>query len=224
MLTLYLVCLVFGGVFLGLSLFGGADGHADAPGEVDLSTDVDVSGDMGLAATHADLSGHLDAPGDPDVGHASGGEGDGSSQGEGLLAAVRYLSLRNLIFFTAFFGLTGTLLTLFEAARLPTLVAALGFGGAAGLAIDRTMAYLRRSESGALPSLSALGGARARVLVGIDATHAGKVVVLTQEQTQQIVARRHQKAAVDRFAAGDTVVIVRFQDGVALVAEPTFLA
>jgi hypothetical protein len=221
MLTLYLACLAFGGVFLGLSLLGGDESHADAPGEVEVSTDVDVSGDLDLSA-HADLSGHLEGP-DAGAGHPDG-DTDTSSHGEGLLAAVRYLSLRNLIFFAAFFGLTGTLLTLFDAARLPTLVAALGFGGAAALAIDRTMAYLRRSESGALPSLSVLGGARAQVLVGIDAAHAGKIAVVTQEQTQQLVARRHPKAAVERFAAGDTVVIVRFQDGVALVAEPTFLA
>jgi hypothetical protein len=205
MLTLYLLCLLGGGAMLALSLFGGGEADAD----VDVSGDVDLTADADVAA-EADLSAEAD-----------GAEDTG---GEGWLAAVRFLSLRNLVFSAAFFGLTGTLLTLLRAPHLPTLVASIALGAAAAIAIDRVMTYLKRSETGTLRSLSVLGGVRARVLVGIDATHAGKVAVETAEQTQQLVARRYEKATVERFAAGDTVVIVRFQDGVALVAEPTYLA
>jgi 20S proteasome alpha/beta subunit len=50
------------------------------------------------------------------------------------------------------------------------------------------------------------------------------VTVATGDSTHQLVARIHHDAASDRFEAGDTVVVVRFQDGVALVAEPKFLS
>jgi hypothetical protein len=201
MLTAYLVCLLAGGLLLAVSLLGGGD----ADGDADVGADADVGG----AADAADAS----------------GEGEGAeAEGEGLVAAARFLSVRNMVFFVAFFGLTGTLLTLLKADAGLALAASVALGGAAAVAVHRLMDYLRRTESGALRSLATLGGARARVLVGLTRARPGKVTVATGDGTQQLVARVHERAATDRFEAGDTVVIVRFQDGVALVAEADFLS
>jgi hypothetical protein len=191
MLTLYLVCLVLGGVLIAVSVFGGGDADVD----VDVAADVDVDG------------GDVDAEG-----------------GEGVTAAARFLSMRNLVFFLAFFGLTGTLLTLLQANHLATLLTSVGLGGLAAWAVYRLMSYLRSSQSGSLPSLSTLAGSEARVVIGLSATRPGKIDVVTGDRTHQLVARIHEGAKVDHVEVGDTVVVVRIQDGVALVAEKTYLA
>jgi hypothetical protein len=193
-LTLYLVCLIVGGTLLAVSLLGGGDA------DVDVDVDADVATDGGAA------------------------EAGGEAEGEGVVAAFRFLSLRNLVFFAAFFGLGGTLLTLLRTDAVLALAASSVLGAAAAAAVHLSMSYLRRSESGALRSLATLAGAPARVLVGLTRTRPGKVTVATGDSTHQLVARIHHDAASDRFEAGDTVVVVRFQDGVALVAEPKFLS
>lgn len=190
MLTLYLVCLVLGGLLIAVSIFGGGDADVD----VDVDTDIDVEG------------GEVDAEG-----------------GEGLAAAARFLSMRNLVFFLAFFGLTGTLLTLLQAGHLATLVASLVLGAAAACAVHRLMGYLRGTQSGALPSSSALAGSEARVVVGVNPARPGKVDVVVGDRTYQFLARIHEGAKVDHAEVGDTVVVVRIQDGVALVAEKSYL-
>ena len=196
MLTVYLVCLLLGGLLIALSIFGGGDTDAD----VDVATDVAVDSDV-------DVEADVDAEG--------GGEGVG--------AAARFLSLRNLVFFLAVFGLTGTLLTLLQANHLATLLTSVGLGVLAACAVHRLMGYLRTSQSGALPSASALAGAEARVVVGLSATRPGKVDVVAGDRTYQFLARIHEGARVDHVEVGDTVVIVRIQDGIALVADKGYL-
>lgn len=192
MLTLYLMCLLLGGLLIALSIFGGGDADVD----------VDVAGDA-----------------DVDV---EGGDLDAGS-GEGLAAAARFLSMRNLVFFMAFFGLTGALLNLLQADPAATLLTAGGLGVVAAWAVHRLMGYLRGSQSGALPSVSALAGSEARVVVGITPTRPGKVDVVVGDRTCQFLARIHEGAAVDHVEAGDTVVVVRIQDGIALVADKSYL-
>jgi len=198
MLTLYLMCLLLGGILIALSIFGGGDTDVD----VDVAADVDVDADV-----------DIDADG-------GGVDGDG---GEGLAAAARFLSMRNLVFFLAFFGLTGTLLTLLQAGHVATLLTAAGLGILAAWAVHRLMGYLRGSQSGALPSPSALAGSEARVVVGITPTRPGKVDVVAGDRTYQYLARIHEGAKLDRVEAGDTVVVVRIQDGTALVADKSYL-
>jgi hypothetical protein len=198
MLALYLSCLIVGGLFLALAVLGVGETDADVAPDVDVAADVEVDTDAG------------------DV--------DAEAGGEGIVAAVRFLSVRNLVFFTAFFGLTGTLLTLVRLGLVPTLLTSLGAGTAAAAAVHRLMGYLRSSESGAPPGASAVAGAEAHVVVGLDRARPGKVEVAAGDRTERIVARLHERARVDHFVPGDRVVVVRLQDGVALVAEKSFLA
>jgi hypothetical protein len=47
--------------------------------------------------------------------------------------------------------------------------------------------------------------------------------VVAGDRTYQFVARLHEGAGVDHAEVGDTLVVVRIQDGVALVAEKSYL-
>jgi membrane protein implicated in regulation of membrane protease activity len=103
------------------------------------------------------------------------------------------------------------------------LLTSVGLGVIAAGAVHRLMGYLRGSQSGALPGVSALAGAEARVVVGVTPTRPGKVDVVVGDRTYQFLARVHEGAAVDHVDAGDTVVVVRVQDGTALVADKSYL-
>jgi len=172
-----------------------------------------------LGGGDADLE--VDTPGPVDV---DAGDLEAEPGGEGTVAVARFLSVRNAVFFACFFGMSGTLLTAMGAHPSATLLASVGLGSAAAAAVHLVMGYLRRSESGALPGPAALAGARARVLVGPTRSAPGKIAVSAGDRTHQLVARVHGESGVDRFETGDTVVVVRVQDGTALVAEKTFFA
>jgi hypothetical protein len=218
MLALYLACLVVGGVLLALSLFGGGDSDLD----VDVSADVEVSADLDVAAD-VDVPADVDAGG-PDADAGAGDDAGSEAAGQGVAAAASLLSMRNLVFFLAFFGLTGTLLTLGRSGANATLLTSLALGTVAAAVVHRLMGFLRASESGAVASETVFAGARARVLIGISRTRPGKVTLEDGERTYELVARIHARAAVDHFERGDSVVVVRLQEGVALVAEPAYLA
>lgn len=194
MLAVYLACLVAGGFVILLSLVGGGETDIDFDGAADVDVDVDID--------------------------AAGAE----AEGEGATAAAGFLSVRNALFFACFFGMAGSLLTALGAAPGPTLAAALTLGTGAAVAIHNVMAYLRRSQSGAIAGPAALAGARARVVIGPTRTAPGKVAVSAGDRTHLLVARIHGECTVDHFERGDTVVIVRVQDGAAIVASETFLA
>jgi len=197
MLAVYLACFAAGGFVILLSIFGGGDGDVDADLDLDASADVDVDADADADAESAD---------------------------EGSVAVARLLSVRNAVFFAGFFGMSGTLLTLLGAAAAPTFAASAVLGVLAAASIQLVLGYLRRSQSGALPEPTALAGARALVLVGPTRTQLGKVEVEAGDGTERLVARIHAESGMDHFEPGDMVVIVRVDNGQALVAEKTFFA
>jgi len=220
MLAVYLACLLVGGVLLALSLFGTSDTDLD----VDVSGAPDVSAE-GVVSVDTDIGAvEIADAGAADAGAESSDIDDSGDDAERLGEGASFLSMRNLVFFLAFFGLTGTLLTLVAASPGAVLVTALVLGAAAGTTVHRLMSYLKTSESGLLASETAFAGARARVLVGISRTRPGKVTLEDGERTHDFVARIHAGSTLDHFEPGDSVVVVRLQDGVALVAEPTYLA
>lgn len=161
-----------------------------------------------------DFDADVDVPSDLDM------EVEG---GEGVAAAARFLSLRNAVFFTAFFGLTGTLLTLL-AIPVPIVgICAASTGVLAGVVVHRLMGYLRDSESGALADADAFTGAPAVVLFDFDRKHKGKVAVKSGDRTHRFVACPHAAAAKRRFRSGDEVIVVRVEGGVAEVAGRDFI-
>jgi hypothetical protein len=233
MWTLYLACLLFGGFLLALTLFAGGDAEVEMEAEVDVDASgadaaEGVAGDAaegvaadaaaGAAADAAADAGSEAAPG-PAADTATDAAADAEAAGEGVAAAARYLSYRNIVFFTAFFGLTGTLLSVLRVGSTATLVAALGAGVFSALVVQRLMDYLRRSESGAADDLADVEGALARVVVGLSASRPGKVSVQAGDRTHQLLATLHDAAEVTELKVGSDVLIVRVKNGVASVIE-----
>lgn len=196
LLYVYLGCLVFGWSLLLVSFFVGRDADGDS-----------------------DFHLHPDAGGNAEPGDAGGG----AVHGEGALAALRYFSLRNVVFFTAFFGLTGSVLSLLDAHRVVAFALAVTMGIFASTLLSKMVRFLRRTEVGELACLNRLEGSKARVLVDFSRERRGKVLIQSGGNTLQLIARVAEESKRDSYGYGDCVIIVHIIDGVAHVAEETFI-
>ncbi len=184
--TIYLICLIFGGFFLAVSIFAGAEA------ETDFS--FNVEGDA------------ADAP-----------------AGEGLISAAQYFSFRNIVFFTAFFGLAGVILSKLSTPALPTFLAAITLGGCAGAFSHKLMSYLKSSESGESLDTESLAGLTAKALVDIAENRKGKIRVQMQDRTFQLIAQLADVAKEKQIKHGQPVIILRVENGIAHVAEESFI-
>ncbi len=203
MLKLYLACLIFGSIFITVTLLFGGDTDIDADvGDIDFDVDADVDiaadVDMGTDA-------HIDA------------------HGEGLTAAIKFLSFRNIVFFLAFFGLTGTVLTLMNSPSLLTFPAAVAMGLGAATLMHRVLSHLMKNEVGHALNIDHVTGLPARVTINVGKNRRGKVVLEAGGQRRQLLAMTAEEAAKDEIPAGETVYILRVQDGVAYVVEERFI-
>ncbi len=210
MLTLYIACLLFGGVLMLVSLFAGGDSSGDG----DMVADHDV---------HA-----LDSHGaDMDSGHdvvTTDHAGDHVHAHEHVsVEAVKFLSFRNFVFFSGFFGLTGTALTLLAMPFLLTLVSSAGVGLLSAQVGYRFLRYLKRTESGQAIHLNELQGRTGRVLVGCSKQHPGKISLTAGGQVYQLVARASEDASRSSFKPGETVIISHIEQGIAYVIEGNLL-
>jgi membrane protein implicated in regulation of membrane protease activity len=202
MLGIYILSAMLGGGLLLFSLLSGA--HHDV-GDVDAPVDVDASFDADVSGVDADMGG-MDADHDFHVGHDAAGE-----------LVLGLFRPRNLIFFMAAFGITGTLLTWTGTPEGSTLGMALGMGGGAWLMTYGVFTWLRRSDV-AVEALSEreIEGRAGRVELPVSPGESGRISCLIADREQYITARLAPDVS-RRLEPGDEVVIVRVEDGVAEV-------
>ncbi|MBR9974739.1 MAG: hypothetical protein KFF77_04105 [Bacteroidetes bacterium] len=261
MLTLYLACLVFGGVLLAISLFTGGDAdsdmdhsleahgdldahpdfdahaeldaHGDFGGETDAGVDMDAETPTEFAAeqaieVHADTAGHLPTESSLDSEHPailSVHDVQPAGEAPSVHGAAEYLSFRNFIYTTTFFGLTGSALTWLGTPFGVTLGSSIGMGLFAGFVGHRFMRYLRTSESGEGMHVSALLGHPATVVLPPTKVYKGKVRVTIAGQRVLMLALLHADADDEApvLRPGDRVFVVAIDRDVAHVDRGDFL-
>ena len=194
MFGLYLATAIIGWAFVALFLFGGIDADADADFEVDVDADLDT-----------DLDGDFDL---------SGG---------GIASAVAsvglsLLSFRSIMFFLAFFGLTGIVLGLIDAGTLVTLIGAIGVGAFAWMFNSFVFRALKLSGVSSSLKREDLRGAMGQVVHPISPGHRGRVSIEVGEQRRYLTAEPFDPAKHGAFAVGDQIVIVELSKGTAQVA------
>ena len=242
MLSIYIACLIFGGVLLLISAFSGGDTHADVDHSLDVHTDMDHSLDVHTDMDHsldvqADMDHSLDAGADlaDDASIASGAVTEIHDAGGAVpsvqeagghvpdhaaaVESVKFLSFRNFVFFTTFFGMTGTALDLMAVHFLVTALCAIGMGFFAANIGYRLMRYLKATESGSALHQEDLRGRLATVTIDISASARGKIKLESAGQVHQFVAQAAEEATRKEFHAGERVIVFRFQQGVAHVIE-----
>ncbi len=159
---------------------------------------------LGGAADHdADAGGgEVDHGGDADSDHASA-----------LDAALAWLpvtSLRFWTFFAAFFGGVGTVLSAWSlAGPVPAAALAVAGGWLSGLIMDRSMKYLRRADSDSSLGGRDVIGAGAQVLVPVRAGTPGKVRVRLKDRAVDLLAETEDDEAL---AAGQHVMVLSMRD------------
>jgi membrane protein implicated in regulation of membrane protease activity len=188
--TVYLICLIFGGFFLAVSIFAGTETDADFALTAGADIDVDLDGDV---------------------------------SGEGVTSTIQYFSFRNIIFFVAFFGLTGLILSKLGTPSIATFVVASSLGlFSAGLG-HKVMAYLKQSEAGGSVNMRDLEGVAAKVTVDVTKSRRGKITVSSKDRIFQLLAQVAEEASRDHFKFGDSVTIIKVEDNTAFVAESEFI-
>lgn len=193
--TVYLICLLVGGFFVALSLLGNGDSHGggvDADVDADLALDVDMDG---------------------------GSVGHGSSGGVGT-TLVDLFSIRALFLFSAFFGLTGTMLSLLDTGEPYTVLVSALVGlivGLGGNYVIRRIGYERVSSTLEVDDLQ---GRTATVLLPFEGDHKGKISVVAGGQRLQVMARSFGGGEQELFRKGEEVVVVRMNGAIAEVVKP----
>lgn len=193
MLAVYLFCLLGGGALVAASaIFGGKDadlGGHDASADADAGADVDASADGSVA--HGDAT------------HVTGW--------------LPFLSLQFWTFALAFFGLTGTILTLLDlASTIPTLIAALALGLGSGTAVSTAIRRLRTQTVSSSLGAGDFAGRSGIVKVPLKAGSAGKIRISAKGQLIDLLAMTDEK---DEIAAGEEVLVTEMQDGRAVVVR-----
>ena len=166
---------------------------------------VIVGGVLVVLSIATGSDGHaVEHGGGPDAGHGDPAS-DQSAAVDVLLSWLPIGSLRFWTFFAAFFGLTGTAMTVLGAAGpVPTAIAAVAVGYASGLLLTRTIRRLRESPSDSSLAEADLVGATAQVLLAIAPGRAGKVRLHIKDRSIDRLAETEEPA----IAIGERVLVI----------------
>jgi membrane protein implicated in regulation of membrane protease activity len=197
MFGFYLASAIIGWAFVGLFLFGGIDSEVDADFDGDLDADFDADVDV-------DLDGEIDA----------GGSGFAASIAS---AGLSLLSFRSIVFFLAFFGLTGIVLDVIDAGALATLIAGIGVGAFAWVFNSFVFRALKVADVSSTLREADLRGAMGEVVLPISPGHRGRISIAVGEQRRYLTAAPHDASKQGSFAVGDPIVVVGLDNGTALV-------
>ncbi len=183
MLTLYILCLVIGGVFVALAAIAGLDG-------VDFDSDFDPDIELN------DRSNSI---------HNNGNNPYNRSKSFKL--GFPFLSLRFWTFGGCFFGLTGVILSLLTPTLSPLSMAiiAIVMGVFCGTAMVWTLRSLRQQQADSLVRSQDLLGLMGVVELPFDCHSQGKIRIAVKGSTVGFVALTTDEKS---FNPGDQVFVV----------------
>ncbi len=192
MTSLYLFSLAVGGPVLAWIVFAGLDGggHVGDVGGAEIG--VGDIGDLGGA--------HI------------GGDGHGGD-GHGILSVI---PLSSVAFVMTFFGATGLAAQSLGTSAVIAFIMAVVIGFGAGILNSVAFRWIRHNSTSSDVTNRDLEGSIARVVLPVDTSHRGKIVVNIAGAREQMTAAPADGSSMD---IGDKVVIVEVSQGVALVAS-----
>jgi len=198
MLYIYGFFCVVGSILLGFSLFGGHDSDGDI-GHTDI--DFDTGSDLHLDADlHVGVETDVTVTGNTDmIIHGETGLGD---------SILSFLSVRNLMFFGAFFGATGLTLSFLNFPSFLTFISSFGVGATLGVSSHFIFSYLKNNEILEESSLSDFVGMTGVVSVPVSKNRSGKIVVTHKGRTVHILAVLEEDEVDTMANVGEMVYIV----------------
>lgn len=204
MFTIYLACLIFGGILLGASLlsFGGNESGADSH-DISHDTDLDASTDI---SHHGSIS-------KPDIDHSI----NNISKTGFAKDAAQFFSFRNLVFFLAFFGLTGSLFSWMNYGGILVFLASLGMGSFSYYFGYNLMKYLRNSETGAEINIRELIGKIGVTGLPISKDKAGKVIVTIGSFSREYSAKLSESSSYDFIKQRENILVIDIVDNCLII-------
>lgn len=209
MLTLFLVCLIIGGGLLAFSLLSGSHDNSTMEHSGEFQTDSEIDVHTEIASESGVSTGHITSEISP-------------SHSTDASETVKFFSIRNFIYFLTFFGLTGTLLTLFEINTLISFLSSLGIGILSYLFGFKLMKYFKASETGEIMNVYNLIGRTAKVEIDIIEGNKGKIVVNFGGKLIELVAVKSDTAGYESLKSGEEVLITDIQQNIAIVDKIDF--
>ena len=222
MIWFYAAAAIFGCAFLVPMVLGGLDSDVGDSFGGDLGTDFDTGIDTdfgGGPELDVDLDADVDVEGVGEGGDASDATvadvGAGSPLGA-IFASL--LSFRTVVFFSAFFGTSGIVFDLLGYSSAVVLATAVLIGVIAAFANSLLFGLIRSSQTTSHIDDRTLEGRPARVVLPMDETTRGRIRIDLSGQPQYLVAKP-MAGQRQRFDVGDSVVVVSFEHGTAVVAS-----
>ena len=201
----YIFCLIVGGAFVALSVFGGL---FEADADIDADADFDVDGDFDADA---------DFDGDLDHGHDSEIEVNVSRRFN------PFTSFKFYTFTLAFFGLTGVIfegLGLWESTS-GVFGLSLVLGLLSGLGVAYAMHAVNSSEGSAGVTERDYMGASGKVVLPVRSGKRGKVQMHIKGRTIEMLAESVDDEVVLDF--NEECFVLGVEDGIAKVVHPSAL-
>ncbi len=205
---MYLAATIFGCAFLIPMVLGGLD------------SDIDAGDGFGGDVGDTDLSGGIEV--DTELDANAGGPVDGGSGGlfDGAIGSVfaSLVSLRALVFFSAFFGTSGLVFSALGYSWPATLATAILLGVIAAGTNSVLFGLIRNSQPNSQISDRTMEGRPAKVVLPMDGSTRGRIRVDLSGQPHYLVARP-MDGVHERFDVGASVVVVKIEQGTAHVAS-----
>ena len=223
MFYIYLASLIFGGSLLAFSiLFGGdhSDSHIDHHLNIgDLGTDTALDAHNFTSDIHSDISDiHSDVSdihSDITTSHSDIQQHIVHDAG----SAVSFVSFRNFVFFSAFFGLTGVVLDLLAIPFFWGLIGSLALGSFAWVSGYKFMKYFKASETGKSIDIYSLKGKSAVVTIKVSKAKNGKVFVNAGSEKFEMQARLSSISKRDEINAREEVLIIDIRNNILYIDE-----
>lgn len=231
-LAIYIANLIFGGVFVGLSVMSGlGEGDVDVDKEVEFDKEFEFDKDFEFDKEvelefdkEVDLDLDLDGDADVDVDGDADGDSDKDIETHSKKRYIPFLSFKFYTFTAAFFGLTGTLLTLLWPNPVGVFVLASMVGLAAGLGMTYLLHVANLSEGGRVAGTRELAGATATVTIPIEPGRRGKVKMRIKGQVVEMMAENFESEDEVVFDFGEECMVLGIEDGVVKVISQSQLA
>jgi len=223
---IYLAFLVFGGILSGASMLGGDHGHDSHGFDGDHGDTGHHLGSGDSDGSHQLESGHHFA-----VAHIDSHpvDTDGDSKPDAIqhhlsesAEAVKFISIRNFIYFSTLFGLTGTILSLMGFLPFLTFSVSFGMGTLASFIGYKTVKYLTNSESGEAVNIFNLKGRKGVVIIPAGKERKGRMRIEASGNMLDLIALVSDVSSQDCFAPGEEALIIDVKDNTVYIVPVDF--
>lgn len=218
--NVYAISLVIGGFFVLSSIFfGGGDVDADMDVDIDIDADVDLDMDLDL-----DVDGDISTDVVEGLSHDLSPAIKAEFVDGDVDVWIPFFSLRFWIFGSAFFGLTGTVLSILQDTLAISSwmihASSVVMGLIAGIGSAYLFRILRGKETNSIISGHQLRGSTAHVLLPVDNQNKGKVYIISNGERIDFIASTDEETT---FEKGDEAFVLGIFDGEARIVKMNLL-